>query len=217
MYILNCQAVLFDLDGTLIDSAVRVQRLWVEWSKRRGVDTETLLQIMHGRRADDTIRMIAPHLSARDEFQALEAEEIADMEGVRPYPRAGELLDKLSAHQWAIVTSGTKRVAEARMRHVGLPNPRVFVTADDVKAGKPAPDGYLLAALRLNVKPSECVVIEDAPAGIQAGKSAGMRVIAVASTLNPEVLNQADVAVRHLSEIELLSTTQEIQIRVEQS
>jgi mannitol-1-/sugar-/sorbitol-6-phosphatase len=216
MLTMNCQAILFDLDGTLVDSATRVERLWIEWSKRRGIDTRSLLEIMHGRRADETIHLVAPHLSAQDEYRLLEAEEIADMEGVRPYPGAGELLGTLSRRQCAIVTSGTKRVAEARMRHVGLPKPDVFITADDVKVGKPAPDGYLLAATRLHVKPSECVVIEDAPAGIQAGKSAGMRVIAVASTLTPEVLNQADIAVRHLSEIKLLSTTQGIQIRVEQ-
>ncbi len=213
---LNCQAILFDLDGTLVDSAIRVQRLWIEWSKRRGIDTAWLLEVMHGRRADETIRIVAPHLSLQDEFQALEAEEIADMEGVRSYPSAVDLLGALSPHQWAIVTSGTKRVAEARMRHVGLPTPEVFITADDVKSGKPAPDGYLLAAARLHMKPSDCVVIEDAPAGIQAGKSAGMKVIAVASTLSRDVLSQADIAVRHLSEIRLLSTAAEIQIRVEQ-
>jgi sugar-phosphatase len=215
MLTLNCQAILFDLDGTLVDSAIRVQRLWVEWSKRHGIDTEYLLEVMHGRRADETIRTVAPHLSLQDEFQALEAEEIADMDGVRPYPSAGELLGALSPRQWAIVTSGTHRVAEARMRHVGLPRPEVFITADDVKIGKPAPDGYLLAASRLHVSPTQCVVIEDAPAGIQAGKSAGMKVIAVASTLPPEILSQADIAVRHLSEINLISTVQGIQIYFE--
>ena len=92
MLTLNCQAILFDLDGTLVDSAIRVQRLWIEWSKRRGIDTELLLEVMHGRRADETIQMVAPHLSVQDEFLALEAEEIADMEGVRPYPSAAELL-----------------------------------------------------------------------------------------------------------------------------
>ncbi len=203
MYILNCQAILFDLDGTLIDSATRVQRLWVEWSKRRGIDTELLLEIMHGRPAAETIRLAAPHLSVQDEFQALEAEEIADMEGVSPYPSAKELLGQLSTRQWAIVTSGTRRVAEARMRHVGLPKPEVFITVDDVKDGKPAPEGYLLAASRLQVKPSECVVIEDAPAGIQAGKSAGMKVVAISSTLSQEALSYADVVVNRLADIKL--------------
>ena len=140
---------------------------------RDAASSGSLLEVMHGRRADETIRMVAPHLSVQDEFLALEAEEIADMEGVRPYP-AKELLDRLAPGQWAIVTSGTRRVAEARMRHVELPTPRVFITADDVNVGKPAPDGYLLAASRLNLKPTDCIVVEDAPAGIQAGKSAGL-------------------------------------------
>jgi len=213
MYTINCQAILFDLDGTLVDSAARVQRLWEVWGRKHGITPAFLMEVMHGRRADETIRIVAPHLSAQEEFRALEAEEIADMEGVRSYPSAEKLLGSLAPHQWAIVTSGTKRVAEARMRHVGLPKPEVFITADDVKAGKPAPDGYLLAASCLQVKPSDCVVIEDAPAGIQAGKSAGMRVIAVASTLTVEALNQADFAVKHLSKIHLHNTEAGIQIQ----
>ena len=215
MLTLNCQAILFDLDGTLVDSATRVQRLWVDWSKRRGIDTESLLKIMHGRPAEETIRIVAPHLSVKDEFRALEAEEISDMEGVRPYTSAVELLGKLSPGQWAIVTSGTKRVAEARMRHVGLPIPKIFITVDDVKAGKPAPDGYLLAASRLHLDPSECIVIEDAPAGIQAGKAAGMKVVAVSSTLSQEELNCADVVVQRLADIKLWITGDKVYIYCE--
>jgi sugar-phosphatase len=145
----------------------------------------------------------------------LEDDEIADMAGVRPYSSASELLGQLSPKQWAIVTSGTRRVAEARLRHVGLAKPEIFITADDVKTGKPSPEGYLLAASRLQLDPSACVVIEDAPAGIQAGKAAGMRVIAVTSTLSKDALSQADAVVQHLSEIRLLSTIPGIQIYFE--
>src|SRR5512139_810886 len=99
MYTFDCQAVLFDVGGALVDSATRVERLWVAWSKKRGIDTGYLLQVMHGRPAAETIRIAAPHLSVQDEFQALEAEEIADMEGVRPYPSAGDLLGRLSSRQ----------------------------------------------------------------------------------------------------------------------
>ena len=167
---------------------------------------------MHGRRADETIRIVAPHLSLQEEFQALEEEEILDMDGVRPYSRARELLSQLSARQWAIVTSGTRRVAGARLAHVGLPAPDVFITADDVTRGKPAPDGYLLAARRLELDPADCVVIEDAPAGIQAGKAAGMRVIAVGTTLAEEALNLADVVIGQLAKIKLTVSPSEIQI-----
>src|SRR5512133_117177 len=146
MSILNCQAILFDLDGTLIDSAFRVQRLWLEWGQRKGVDPQSIMDVMHGRRAGETIRIVAPHLSAQDELDMLENEEISDMEGVRPCTSARDLLSQLSPKQGAIVTSGTLRVASARIKYVGLPTPEIFITAEDVQAGKPAPDGYLLAA-----------------------------------------------------------------------
>lgn len=215
MITLNCKAILFDLDGTLVDSASRVQRLWVDWGKRHGIAPQSILEVMHGRRADETIRLVAPHLPLRDEFLALEQEEISDMEGVRPYPSAGELLGRLSLRQWAIVTSGTRRVASARLRHVNLPIPAIFITAEDVNTGKPAPDGYLLAASRLDLSPAECVVVEDAPAGIQAGKAAGMRVIAVASTLAKGALGQADLVVANLSDMQLVETRSEIRIQLD--
>jgi sugar-phosphatase len=213
---MNCRAILFDLDGTLVDSASRVERLWLEWGQRNGVDTESLLKVMHGRRADETIRLVAPHLPVEDEFAKLEAEEITDMGGVRPYSNALDLVSQLSPKQWAVVTSGTLHVASARLRHVGLPTPEVFITARDVKAGKPAPEGYLLAASRLSLPPSDCIVIEDAPAGIQAGKSAGMRVIAVASTLSKEALSQADVVIQDLDQIKLNLMGSEISIQIHQ-
>ena len=213
MQSLNCQAILFDLDGTLVDSAFRVQRLWLEWGKRHGIDPQSIMEVMHGRRAGETISIVAPHLSVQDELGILENDEISDMEGVRPYASAQTLLSKLSPNQWAIVTSGTLRVASARLKHVGLPIPEVFITAEDVHAGKPTPDGYLLAARRLNVKPSDCVVVEDAPAGIQAGKAAGMRVIAIASSISKKALSQADVIIQQLADIELYVTGREISIQ----
>ena len=172
MQTLNCRAILFDLDGTLVDSAFRVQRLWLEWGKRHGIDPQSIMGVMHGRRAGETIQIVAPHLSVNDELAILEDDEITDMGGVKPYASAQVLLSQLSAKQWAIVTSGTQRVASARLKHVGLPTPEIFITAEDVNAGKPAPDGYLLAASRLNVQPFDCVVVEDAPAGLQAAKAA---------------------------------------------
>lgn len=213
MITLNCRAILFDLDGTLIDSASRIQRLWQDWSRRHGIPSHTILEVMHGRRPGETIGIVAPHLSIEEEVFALETDEISDMEGVRPYPSAAELLGRLSADQWAIVTSGSLRVAGARLNYVGLPVPAVFITGDDVEAGKPAPEGYLLAADRLGLLPADCVVVEDAPAGIQAGRAAGMRVVAVASALSRQALSQADVVVQHLSDIRLQITGQAIEIR----
>jgi len=213
MFTLNCKAILFDLDGTLIDSAPRIQRLWHDWGKRHGIAPQSILEFMHGRRADETISLVAPHLALKDEVYALETDEVSDMDGVNPYSSAKDLLSKLSATQWAIVTSGSVRVASARIKHVGLPTPDIFITADDVKRGKPSPDGYLLAANRLSLKPSDCVVVEDAPAGIQAGKAAGMKVIAVASSISQEELHQADVVVQQLADIKLNVTGREINIQ----
>jgi len=210
---LNCQAILFDLDGTLVNSAFRVQRLWLEWGNRHGIDPQSIMGVMHGRRAGETIRIVAPHLSVEDELNILENEEISDMAGVSPYSSARDLVNKLSSNQWAIVTSGTRRVASARLKYVDLPTPEVFITAEDVKAGKPAPDGYLLAASRLNVSPSDCVVVEDAPAGIHAGKSAGMRVIAIASSISKEALSQADIVIQQLADLRLHVTSSNINIQ----
>lgn len=194
----TCRALLFDLDGTLIDSAARIQRLWQWWAARRGVPLQALLDVMHGRPAVETIRLAAPHLVAEDEVEALETEEISDMHDVLVYPGALDLLARLDGAPWAIVTSGTARVAEARIGHVHLPRPPVLVTADLIRTGKPSPEAYLLAAHQLGVQPPDCVVIEDAPVGVQAGKAAGMRVIAIASTHPRGALQEADAIVADL-------------------
>jgi mannitol-1-/sugar-/sorbitol-6-phosphatase len=162
----------------------------------------------------EIISIVAPHLSIQEEAHTLEMDEIAKMEGMRTYQCAKEILSALSLKQWAIVTSGSLRVASARLNYAKLSVPEVFITADDVKAGKPAPDAYLLAANRLHVKPADCVVVEDTPAGIQAGKAAGMRVIGIASTHPGKVLTQADVVVQQLADIRLHSTASGINIQI---
>jgi sugar-phosphatase len=160
-------------------------------------------EVMHGRPAVEIINIVAPHLSIKEEVYALETNEISRMNGMKTYAGAKELLSNLPPKQWAIVTSGSLRVASARLNYAKLPSPDVFITADDIKAGKPAPDAYLLAAKRLHVKPEDCVVVEDAPAGIQAGKSAGMKVIGIASSHSQEELRQADVVVQQLADIRI--------------
>jgi sugar-phosphatase len=201
MSTLNCQAILFDLDGTLVESTLFIERLWQDWAVQHGVTPQRMSEVMHGRRANEIIHIVAPHLSIADEVYALETDEISRMDGMKTYAGARELLSSLPARQWAIVTSGSIRVANARLSYAKLPRPQVFITADDVRAGKPAPDAYLLAAQRLQVEPADCVVIEDAPAGIFAGKAAGMKVIGVASSHSREELIQADIVVQQLADI----------------
>jgi sugar-phosphatase len=213
MFPITCKAVLFDLDGTLVDSAARIRRLWQIWGRRHGVPFDSILKVMHGRRAIETVQSVAPHLHAENEVVSLEADEIADMKGVQVYPAAPELLSRLPQHRWAIVTSGSRQVAEARLRYVRLPLPDVLITGDDVRTGKPAPDGYLLAARRLKVESRACVVIEDAPAGVKAGKAAGMRVVAVATTHSRDELRDADTIISQLAEMTFSVSAGEIRLR----
>ncbi len=210
----TCRALLFDLDGTLIDSGARIRRLWQWWAARRGVDYQSLLGVILGRTAVETIQIVAPHLVAEEEIEALETEEVSDMHDVRIYPGTLELLKRLDGARWAIVTSGSGRVANARIGHVGLPHPAVLITADEIEHGKPAPDAYLLAAKRLGVEPQDCIVIEDAPIGVAAGKAAGMRVVAVASTHAREELLDADATLSSLDQLDVLADKAGIILRL---
>ena len=214
MFTLNCQAILFDLDGTLVESTFFIERLWQDWGTRHGVAPEHMAEVMHGRPAVDIINIVAPHLSVVDEVYALETDEISRMDGMKTYSGARELLSRLPPKRWAIVTSGSLRVAGARLNYANLPKPDVFITSDDVSVGKPAPDAYLLAAKRLHVKPENCVVLEDSPAGIGAGKSAGMRVIGIASSHAKEDLIHADIVVQQLRDIKLHVTENQISIQI---
>jgi mannitol-1-/sugar-/sorbitol-6-phosphatase len=214
MFNLNCRAILFDLDGTLVESTSFIERLWQDWGLQHGIAPQYMSEVMHGRRAREIIHIVAPHLPIKEEAYAMETAEISNMEGMQAYRGARELLNRLPRKQWAIVTSGTLRVASARLNHAKLPTPEVFITADDVKAGKPAPDGYLLAAKRLSVSPADCVVVEDAPAGVQAGKAAGMKVIGIASLLQKEILSQADIVIKEVADIKLQFTGSGINIQI---
>lgn len=196
-----CDAILFDLDGVLVDSTQVVERQWQLWAIHHQLDVQMVMAIAHGRRALEIIQTVAPHLNGIDETTKLAAAEAADTDGLRVYQGAYELLTRLPATDWAVATSGTRIVANARLNHAGLPLPTVFVTADDVQRGKPNPDPYLLAAERLGVPPQRCIVIEDAPAGIEAGLAAGARVIAVASTHPRTQLHHATAIVNQLADL----------------
>ena len=179
---LKCKVVLFDLDGVLIDSTNCVVRHWKDWADRHNLDVNEIMQTAYGVRTIETIRLFAPHLDAIKETQQFNDYEIADTAGVMAIEAAHQILATLPNNAWAIVTSCSLELAQARLKHAGLPIPKVLVSSDDVNQGKPDPEAYLLGAKRLGVSAESCVVVEDSPVGIIAGKKAGMQVIGIAST-----------------------------------
>jgi sugar-phosphatase len=178
----DCDAVLFDMDGTIVDSRAIVERTWIGWATEHGIPIETALAQAHGRRTLETMRILAPHLATEAEAARLDAQEAEEDGGETAIPGALDLLSALPPSRWAVVTSAGRALAIRRIGSVGLPVPDVIIGADNVRVGKPSPEGYLQAAERLGVAASRCVVIEDTPAGAEAGRSAGARVIGLTTT-----------------------------------
>lgn len=191
-------AIIFDLDGVLVDSTEAVERAWSRWAEQRGIATEELLPVIHGRPSREVIAEYAPDLDPADEARRLDSMEESDASPA--FPGAAECVALAQQGPWAIVTSGDRRAPD-RLRAAGLPVPDVLVTADDITNGKPDPEPYARAAEALGVAPGECVVVEDAPAGITAAKRAGMRVIAVTSTYPAEALGEADLVLGSMHEV----------------
>jgi len=187
----------------LVDSAACVEKSWRDWAARHGLEANRILEVAHGRRTTETIPLVAPHLNVDEEVAALAAIESGTTEGVHEVPGARELVESLPPNAWAVVTSGVRSVATLRMRHTGLPVPRVLVCADEIERGKPDPQGYLVAAERLGVQPAMCVVVEDAPPGLEAARRAGMRSIGVCGTYPAEALAIADWVVPRLNALQL--------------
>ena len=194
------RAVLFDVDGVLLDSYAGYREVWSRWCVLRDVEFELAWAATHGRRPVETVAEVAPHLTPEDEYVVLTAllEEVGDL--FPAFVGAAPLLHALPSESWGVVTSGQRATVLARFASHGLPRPLVLVDGDDVGEGKPSPEGYLKAAGLLGARPRECLVIEDAPAGVQAGTAAGMTVLAVASTHRPEQLSSADEVVLCLAD-----------------
>jgi mannitol-1-/sugar-/sorbitol-6-phosphatase len=188
---IRCSALLFDMDGVLIDSTPAVARVWRKWAIERQFDPDEVVRKAHGRPSITTIREYLPNADAEAENRLVEKAEIEDLNGVLPLPGALDLLSSLPPDRWAIVTSCTRKLADVRIRAAGLRQPPLFLTSTDVVNGKPHPEPYIKAAAKLGFRSDECVVFEDAPAGIRSGKSAGSRVIAFRTTVNETELKQA--------------------------
>jgi sugar-phosphatase len=203
----ECEALLFDLDGVLVDSSAVVERCWKQWAEEQGLSTDVVLSQASGRRIVETVRELAPHLDAEAEAQKLAAREAQDTEGLQVIPGAAELIQELSGSRcWAVVTSGQRQVALSRLRFTGLQIPPVLVSADDVSIGKPHPQPYLSAVWELNCspRPASSLVIEDSLAGLVAAQSAGMRAVGVKGTHSPSVLaSHADAVVENLRALDV--------------
>jgi len=195
------------MDGVLVDSTPAVARVWTRWAARHGFDAAEVVHRAHGRPSITTVREYLPNGDHLAENKEIERDEITDLDGVVPLPGALELLSALPRQRWTIVTSCSRRLAEVRLKTSGLPRPEVFVTSSDIQNGKPAPDPYLKGAEVLGFAPRDCVVVEDAPAGVRSGKAAGARVVALRTTMTEEELWDAgaDWVLRDCAAIALAS------------
>jgi sugar-phosphatase len=204
----TCSGLLFDLDGVLVDSTPAVARVWTKWALAHGFDPEETVRLAHGRPSLATIRDLLPNADFVAENEVVLRGEIEDTAGVVPLPGAGELLASLPPDLWAIVTSCSRPLAEVRLNAAGLPIPRHLLTSDDVTNGKPAPEPYLKGAALLGFPASKCMVFEDAPAGVLAGKAAGALVVAFRTTATDEELETAgaDWIVRGCSSLSLVES-----------
>lgn len=210
---LLCDAILFDLDGVLVDSTPCASRIWGAWAVKHGLDPVHVVHAAHGQRTIETVRQVAPQLDARKEADAIDREEVDDVAGLRVLPGAKELLGVLPSDRYTIVTSGGLRLATARLQAAGLPVPANIVTGDDVAKGKPDPEPYQTGAKRLGRQPARCLVFEDAPPGIRSAKSAGATVVAPATTYPRHELAGADFIVDSLASV-TASITPSGEIRV---
>jgi sugar-phosphatase len=191
MTLIRCLGVLFDLDGVLVDSTPAVARAWTKWAKKHGFDPDPVVRKAHGRPSIATIRELLPDSDVEAEDRQMQHWEITDLDGVVPLPGALRLLQALPPERWTIVTSCTRPLAVARIRAAGLPLPLQMVTSSDIHNGKPHPEPYLKGAMRLGLAAPDCVVVEDAPAGIRAGKAAGSPVLALRTTESDSELSTA--------------------------
>ncbi|MFJ8053894.1 HAD family hydrolase [Streptomyces luteogriseus] len=210
---IHAQALLFDNDGTLVSSLASVDRCWTRWAREYGITAEEFARVeLHGRPAAEIAADLLPAELVPQAVARIEDLEVDDVpnDGVHLLPGTRAFLDVLPAERWAVVTSATRRLAEARLDAVGI-LPKTLVAADDITRGKPDPESYLLAARALGVDPAHCVVFEDAPAGLTAGRAAGMTTVALTTTHQAHELH-ADLVVENLSALSALVTEQGVEI-----
>jgi sugar-phosphatase len=209
-----CAALLFDMDGVLIDSTPAVARVWRSWAIEHGFNPEEVVAKAHGRPSLTTVREYLSNADHEAENREVERREIEDLEGVVPLPGALDLLASLPEDRWTIVTSCTRPLAEVRIRAAGLPLPKKLITSNDITHGKPHPEPYLKGAAVLGFSAAECIVLEDVPAGVRAGKAAGAKVIAFKTTVQEAALREAgpDWVLNNCADIRLLDRGQDLKL-----
>lgn len=176
-------ALLFDMDGTLLSSIEAAERVWTRWAAQFGIDAATFLPGIHGRRTVESVRSLnIPGIDVDEQVAALTRAEIEDVAGIHAIAGVHELIASLPGNRWAIVTSAPRALAIRRLEAIGLRVPSVFITAEDIPTGKPDPACYQLAASQLGYEAEDCLIFEDAVAGIQAGEAAGAAVLVITAT-----------------------------------
>lgn len=188
-------AILFDLDGVLANSIAVLEEAWGIWCAEHGLDYETVMAVAHGRRKSEILAIVAPELDPIPEMQHIMDLEYSRIASVKPVLGARDLVEMIPAGKWAIGTSGERPGAFARLAQVGITPPPVLIAAEDVAQGKPNPEVYLKAAAGIGMPPAECLVFEDAPAGIAAARAAGMTAVAVLTTYPASAFPHADAMI----------------------
>jgi len=211
---IHCAALLFDMDGVLINSTPAVARVWGRWAVEHGFNPEEVVARAHGRPSLTTVREYLPDSDHEAENREVERREIEDLEGVLPLPGALDLLLSLPGDRWTIVTSCTRALAEVRIRAAGLPLPRKLITANDITRGKPDPEPYLKGASVLGFPAANCIVVEDVPAGVRAGNAAGAKVIGLTTTVREASLREAgaDWILNNCADIRVLEHGKELNL-----
>ncbi|HEX3821224.1 MAG TPA: HAD-IA family hydrolase [Candidatus Sulfotelmatobacter sp.] len=211
-----CAALLFDLDGVLINSTPAVARVWRRWAIEHGFNPEEVVARAHGRPSLTTVREYLPNSDHHAENREVERREIEDLDGVVPLPGALNLLSSLPEGRWTIVTSCTRALAEVRIKAAGLPLPKKFVTSNDIVNGKPHPEPFLKGAAVLGFPANECIVFEDVPAGVRAGKAAGAKVAAFTTTVAASDVRSAgaDWVVNNCDNVRLLGAGESLTLRL---
>jgi mannitol-1-/sugar-/sorbitol-6-phosphatase len=214
MQTFSCSAILFDLDGVLVDSIGSVERAWQKFAARHSLDTDYVVRLAHGHRSIETIALLLPAEQVEAENQIVERDEVNDTDGLKATAGAAELLAVLPPDRWTVVTSGTRPLATVRLRAAGLPLPEKMVTASEVTNGKPHPEPYLKGAQALGVAPEKCLVFEDAQSGIRAARAAGMKVIGIPGTYDADKLSEAEALVSSLAHVSVEVRTDGLLVRI---